>query len=307
MNATNNRPTVTVADEDQLTNDAPPGLLRTATGIAFADPDIAAADLEIIAPGDTPTDVANALTVTVTAEPANVVENMGYNSGTNVVAFEIKDEADLCALAPRPDRPFKTTVTVTATDSDGASVSKEIVATTAYACGPELATASVDGLTLTLLYDEALKEDSEPAPGDFSVTAAGNALSVTGVDVSGSTIVLTLAEPANERETVTVSYTPHAMRPIQRTDGTGDPAESFMHRAVTNNSETPRVPVRVGGRTGADADLRPGAGRGVRARSGALRGDGVGRPADGHGRRRERQHGGADPGAWGRRETTRSR
>ena len=235
VNTSNRRPTATVADAEHLAPNAAPDALTTA-GIVFADPNIAAGDLEIIVPTETdpnPTPTADQLLVTVTAEPANAVKDMGYAAHLNRAFFTIKDAADLCALAPRPDSPFTTTVTVTATDSDGASVSQEIVATTAYACGPQLATASVDVLTLTLTYGEPLDENSVPATGDFAVTAAGDAVSVTGVDVSGRTVALTLASAVGEGEAVTVSYT-KGTNPIRRAGGAGDPAESFTGQMVTN-------------------------------------------------------------------------
>ncbi len=169
---------------------------------------------------------------------------MGYYPHLRKAAFAIKSVADLCALAQRPAGPggtFETVVTVTATDGEGASVSTEIVGTTAYACGPLLATASVDGQVLTLTFDEALDEDSEPAPADFAVTAAGNSLSVTDVDVSGSTVELTLASAVGEGETVTVSYTSDAEKPIRLADGTGGPVESFTDQAVDNVTGEPPV------------------------------------------------------------------
>ena len=236
----NSRPTAAVADTDDLAQDAPPGVRRTA-GIAFADPDIADGDLEIVAPGETPAVAANALTVAVTAEPADLVKELGYDAGQQQAYFTIKDAAALCELAPRPDSPFTTTVTVTATDSGGASVLKRIVGTTAFACGlPVLASASVDGRVLTLTFSQPLDEGSAPAPRDFAVTAAGGAKPVSGVDVSGSTVVLTLASAVGEGETVTVSYAADAARPIRRADGTGEPAESFADQAFANvTGETP--------------------------------------------------------------------
>ena len=78
-----------------------------------------------------------------------------------------------------------------------------------------------------------LDEDSEPAATDFAVTVAGSAVGVSGVDVSGSVVVLTLTSAVKKGETVTVSYTANASRPI-RFHGGGDPAESFTDQAVDN-------------------------------------------------------------------------
>ena len=120
------------------------------------------------------------------------------------------------------------------------AVSFENEAVTNVTETPALQSASVDGTALTLDYGEALDEDFGPAAGDFTVTAAGNALTVSEVDVSGSAVVLTLASAVGEGETVTVSYNADATRPIQRADGTGSPAESFTDHAVSNvTGETP--------------------------------------------------------------------
>ena len=72
---------------------------------------------------------------------------------------------------------------------------------------PELATATVDGTTLTLTYDEALGEASEPAADTYSVTVAGVERTVDGVAVAGDTVTLTLVSGVTADDTVTVSYT----------------------------------------------------------------------------------------------------
>ena len=97
-----------------------------------------------------------------------------------------------------------------------------------------LVSASVDFRVLTLTYNQALDEGSKPDPGDFLVSAAGNAVSVSSVDVSGSTVVLTLASAVGEGERVRMNYTADATKPIRRADGTGGPAESFSGQAVSN-------------------------------------------------------------------------
>ena len=62
--------------------------------------------------------------------------------------------------------------------------------------------------TLTLTYDEALDENSEPDESAFSVSLGGAAgQEPSNVEVSGQTVTLTLATPAAAGQTVTVSYT----------------------------------------------------------------------------------------------------
>ena len=88
-----------------------------------------------------------------------------------------------------------------------------------------------NGLTLTLTYSEALDTGSTPSAGAFAL--AGTASTVASVNVTGSTVVLTLNTAALISEAITVSYTPGGS-PIQ--DVAGNDAASLSGQAVTNNS-----------------------------------------------------------------------
>ncbi|MYE13318.1 MAG: hypothetical protein F4X99_17030 [Gammaproteobacteria bacterium] len=245
----NNVPTAAVADAAHLAQNAPPGVLKTA-GVVFADPDVAAGDLDIVAPGETPANAANALTVAVTADRPDVVveANTLYNAAQTRAYFQIKETAGLCRVEPRLPATFETKITVMATDNEGASVTREIVATTAWDeadCGPALSSATVDGAALTLTFDKALDETSEPAPGDFAVTVAGAERSVSDVEVSGTAVVLTLAEAVAEGEEVRVGYTA-GTTPIRPASGTRGAAESFTdHLAANHTGETPTLEAAV--------------------------------------------------------------
>ena len=105
---------------------------------------------------------------------------------------------------------------------------------------PELATATVDGTTLTLTYDEDLDENSEPSADAFSVTVVGTGRAVDGVSVSGSSVMLTLGSAVTPEDTVTVSYTvpTDAAAPRIR-DLAGNAAASFSDELVTNNTPPP--------------------------------------------------------------------
>ena len=70
---------------------------------------------------------------------------------------------------------------------------------------PDLSTATVDGATLTLTYDEGLDENSEPSSDPFSITVGGTGRAVDGVSVSGSSVILTLGSAVASG--ATVSYT----------------------------------------------------------------------------------------------------
>ena len=102
---------------------------------------------------------------------------------------------------------------------------------------PELSGASVDGATVTLTFNEALDEDSEPATTAFTVTVSGNVRAIDSVNVSGSAVTLTLASAVTSQDTVTVSYTVPASASAERLrDAVGNAASSFTGRSVTNDT-----------------------------------------------------------------------
>jgi uncharacterized repeat protein (TIGR02059 family) len=105
---------------------------------------------------------------------------------------------------------------------------------------PELATATVDGTTLTLTYDEALDEASRLGADAFSVTVGGTGRAVDGVSVSGSSVILTLGSAVTAADTVTVSYTvPTDAAAPRIQDEAGNPAASFSDQDVENNTPPP--------------------------------------------------------------------
>ena len=105
---------------------------------------------------------------------------------------------------------------------------------------PELSGASVDGAALTLSYNEALDEDSNPAPSAFTVTVSGNARAVDSVDVSGSDVTLTLASAVTSEDTVTVSYAaPTGESDTRLRDAVGNAAASFTGQTATNETAPP--------------------------------------------------------------------
>ena len=107
---------------------------------------------------------------------------------------------------------------------------------------PELVSASVDGLSVRLVYDEDLDNGSTPGGSDFSVsvtdsvTSQPSARSVIGVSVNGRVVALTLGAAVRYGDTVTVGYTKGA-NPIQ--DLIGNDAADLAGRSASNN--TPRA------------------------------------------------------------------
>ena len=118
--------------------------------------------------------------------------------------------------------------------------SDEATGTPRETTAPELSTATVDGATLTLTYDEALDEASGLAADAFSVTVGGTGRAVDGVSVSGSSVILTLGSAVTSEDTVTVSYTvPTDAAAPRIQDDAGNPAASFSDQDVENNTPPP--------------------------------------------------------------------
>ena len=136
------------------------------------------------------------------------------------------------------------TVRVIATNDvgDGAP-SDEATGTPRETTPPELSTATVDGATLTLTYDEDLDENSEPSSDAFSVTVGGTGRVVDGVSVTSSSVILTLGWAVASGATVTVSYAAPADAAAARIrDLAGNATASFTGQAVTNNTPRPNSP-----------------------------------------------------------------
>ena len=100
---------------------------------------------------------------------------------------------------------------------------------------PSLVSATVNGATLVLTYNEALDPNSVPATGAFDVTGAGREVDIfEPVAISGSAVTLTLIQSVAIDATVTVSYTAPSTNPLR--DLAGNNAADLTNRAVTNNT-----------------------------------------------------------------------
>ena len=114
---------------------------------------------------------------------------------------------------------------------------------TEEASPPQLDTATVNGATLTLTYDEALDGDSVPATTTFEVTVGSDGRGVDEVSVAGSVVTLTLASAVVAEDTVTVSYTPPSEDSAARIqDQAGTAAPSFSGQAVVNDTPEANTP-----------------------------------------------------------------
>ena len=122
-------------------------------------------------------------------------------------------------------------------DADG-DPSGEVTATPQEAVAPSPSSATVDGATLTITFDEPLDAGETPENSAFAVTVAGNSRGVDAVSVSGSAVTLTLASAVAAGETVTVDYTaPTDQAATRLQDTSGNAAASFSGQAATNNTQ----------------------------------------------------------------------
>ena len=103
------------------------------------------------------------------------------------------------------------------------------------------AAMSTDGLSITLVYDEALDDAAGPAASDFAVDVDGESADLSSnsaVTVSGRNVVLRLASAVRELQDVTVSYTDPTgvddANAIQ--DAAGNDAIDLVDHMVTNAS-----------------------------------------------------------------------
>ena len=107
---------------------------------------------------------------------------------------------------------------------------------------PSLVSATVNGATLVLTYDEALDPNSVPDSGNaWGVRVAGLLVGArNNVAISGRKVTLTLASAVTRGQTVTITYDTSiaGTNPIQ--DLAGNDAATFLTaRAVTNNTPEP--------------------------------------------------------------------
>ena len=131
------------------------------------------------------------------------------------------------------------TVRVIAYKGDAESdPSGEITATPQETVPPSPSSASVDGATLTITFDEPLDTGETPDKSAFAVTVAGNSRGVSAVAVSGSAVTLTLVTAVSEGDAVTVDYTaPTGESAARLQDLVGNAAAAFSGLDAGNDTQ----------------------------------------------------------------------
>ena len=131
-------------------------------------------------------------------------------------------------------KAIKVRVTVT-DDAENQETLTSEPTTAVAAAGVQPKSATVDGFTLILTYEENLDEGVTLPSSGFTVTAGGNDRAVNGVSVSGKTVNLTLAAAVAAGEAVKVGYAKPDGPDFIR-DTLGREGDSFSDYAVTNNT-----------------------------------------------------------------------
>ena len=116
---------------------------------------------------------------------------------------------------------------------------------------PLLTSATVNGPSLILSYNEALDAASTPAPGDYAIFVNGSPRTVSAVAIGGSAVTLTLTPGVVNGDTVTASYVVPATNPVQ--DLAGNDAAAFSGQPVTNTTPPPGGAVNASGNEITDA------------------------------------------------------
>ena len=105
----------------------------------------------------------------------------------------------------------------------------------AVAAALRLRSATLDGATLTLTYNDTLDSFVTLPQAAFTVSVNGGSRSVNAVSVAGASVTLTLASAAQAGDAVTVDYAkPNGPDFIRDTQGRV--ASSFSGRAVSNGT-----------------------------------------------------------------------
>ena len=103
---------------------------------------------------------------------------------------------------------------------------------------PTLVSATVNGTSLSLAFNENLDSGSLPAGSAFTVSGGRSGTGTAAI--SGDTVSVTLDSAVNSGETVTVDYSQPSGSKLQ--DNAGNLVASFAGQAVTNDTPQPQQP-----------------------------------------------------------------
>ena len=197
-----------------------------------------------------PRAAASTFTVLVNGSPVTVSSVAASGSTSTVVltlatAVGSGKAVTVAYSAPAVDAGTTNAAIQDTTGNDAASFSATTVTngSTVDQTGPVISTAvlGTNGTTLTLTYNETIRSTTATT-GDFVVTVDGSPVTVSSVSAPGTnaTVVLTLASVVANDKVLTVAYTAPTSNSANTNpavqDTTGNDADSFAARSVTNSS-----------------------------------------------------------------------
>ena len=220
--------------DQTVTNNTPDTTAPTLTTATVNGASLVLTYDEALDTGSTP--AASDYTVTVAGSPRTVSSVAVSGSAvTLTLSSAVTDGQAVTVSYTAGTNPVQD-----AAGNDAAALSNQTVTNnTPDTTAPTLTTATVNGASLVLTYDEALDTGSTPATSDYTVTVAGSQRRVSSVTVSGSAVTLTLSSSVTDGEAVTVSYTA-GTNPVQ--DAAGNDAAALSNQTVTNNTPDTTAP-----------------------------------------------------------------
>ena len=127
---------------------------------------------------------------------------------------------------------------IASTDGTDSGSSKEATATPLETAPPTPSSATVDGATLTITFNEALDSGRTPNKSAFAVTVKGSSRGVDAVAMSSSVVTIALATAVFADDAVTADYTAPTDQAAPRLqDLAGNAAASFSGKNVSNNTQ----------------------------------------------------------------------
>ena len=169
----------------------------------------------------------------------------GYNTTTRQAVIDSGSTVSHTIASLTNGTEYTVRVTATRTGADDGPHSDEVTGTplAADTTAPAFSSATVDGATLVLTFDEPLAAASDLANAAFTVkkTPSGGVAETVALSgspsMSGATVTLTLAAAVVSTDTVTVSYTvPSTDSNNRLEDAAGNEVAAFTDEAVTNNT-----------------------------------------------------------------------
>ena len=176
---------------------------------------------------------------TLTATTENIEDEDGLTEAVFAYQWVRSDtdiEGAISSTYTMTDDDEGKAIQVRVTFSDDAGNEESLTSDAmAVAAALRLRSATLDGATLTLTYNDTLDSFVTLPQAAFTVSVNGGSRSVNAVSVAGASVTLTLASAAQAGDAVTVDYAkPNGPDFIRDTQGRV--ASSFSGRAVSNDT-----------------------------------------------------------------------